>query len=209
MSPVILGALTAAMIVLMGGPAGLEHIGTAAAQLQGDDNAKSANAEAVEARKEKRAKRVQREGVSEREHRARGHVPHDPDCEACRAARMTAKQSTRNADPRAIQGAEKGFVLGLDLFGPFTPDVDGNEYALVAVEVGRTDFGFTRLLKDKTSESILEAYQDIVREIKVVSAEDTEVVRVHSDRDSGVFGEAFAGYVKEHAEGAANRQWHI
>ena len=35
-----------------------------------------------------------------------------------------------------IEESDKGFVLGIDLYGPFTPDVDGNVYALIGVEAG-------------------------------------------------------------------------
>ena len=56
-----------------------------------------------------------------------------------------------------IEDSDKGFVLGIDLYGPFTPDVDGNVYALVGVEVGHTDYGMIRLLPDKTAAQCAEA----------------------------------------------------
>ena len=91
--------------------------------------------EAVKAEKLKRGKN--RDG---RKHKLWGHLPHDCDCDACRRARQTMKQNTRNADPRKIDGADKGYVLGIDLFGPFEDDIDGNEWALIGVEVAHSDY---------------------------------------------------------------------
>ena len=67
-------------------------------------------------------------------HGVRGHMPHDPDCIACKQARLTATPATRNQLDSEIEDSDKGFVLSIDLYGPFTPDVDGNVYALIGVE---------------------------------------------------------------------------
>ena len=67
-------------------------------------------------------------------HGVRGHMPHDPDCIACKQARLTATPTTRTPLDSEIEDSDKGFVLGIDLYEPFTPDVDGNVYALIGVE---------------------------------------------------------------------------
>ena len=80
-------------------------------------------------------------------HGVRGHMPHDPSCIACKQARLTATPANRNPLDSVIEDSDKGFVLGIvHLYGPFTPDVDGNVYALVGVEVGHTVMEFRTLL---------------------------------------------------------------
>ena len=133
------------------------------------------------------------EGVGPREHKRRNHWPHDPRCDACRRARMRASKAVRQENPRDVDGAEDGYVIGMDLKGPMPPDVDGNVWMLVATEVGRTDYAAVRLLKTKEPEAVLEAYKDIERELYSMSGDkDVKIVRIHTDRDTafeGVFGE--------------------
>ena len=115
------------------------------------------------------------------EHRRRGHLPHDPNCLTCAEARMTAKRNTRNADPRKIDGADEGYVLSVDQFGPFLPDVDGNTNALIANEVAHTDWGFIELMTSKAAPSCLKSLQEMVRDVEGTG--DMKVVRVHADDD--------------------------
>ena len=102
-------------------------------------------------------------------HGVRGHMPHDPSCIACKQARLTATPANRNPLDSVIEDNDKGFVLGIDLYGPFTPDVDGNVYALVGVEVGHTDYGMIRLLPDKTAAQCAEAVASMRTELRTVS----------------------------------------
>ena len=75
-----------------------------------------------------RAQKLKRGKNSDgRDHGRWGHLPHDCVCDACVRARQTQKANTRNKSPRDIEGGDKGYVIGIDLFGPFDDDVDGNE----------------------------------------------------------------------------------
>ena len=86
---------------------------------------------------------------------------------------MTAPPATRRGDPRAIADATRGFVLGVDLYGPFTPDVDGNVWAMVGVEVGHTDWGMVRLMTDKDSDSCKQALMEMRAELRSQSKHTT------------------------------------
>ena len=54
-------------------------------------------------------------------------------------SRLTKAPATRNTPDSVIEGSDKGFVVGIDLYGPFTPDVNGHTYAMLGVEVGHTN----------------------------------------------------------------------
>ena len=45
-------------------------------------------------------------------------------------ARLRAAPATTRSLEDTVEDSEKGYVLGLDYFGPFEPDVDGNTYGL-------------------------------------------------------------------------------
>ena len=102
-------------------------------------------------------------------HGVRGHMPHDPNCEACQMARLTKPPGTRNPLDSAIEDSDKGFVLGIDLYGPFTPDVDGNVYAMVGVEVGHANYGMVRLMPDKTAVECTTAVASMRTELRTMS----------------------------------------
>ena len=111
-------------------------------------------------------------------------MPHDPNCEACRMARLTAPPATRNPLDSEIEDSNKGFVLGIDLYGPFSPDVDGNVYAMVGVEVGHTNYGMVRLMPDKTAVECTVAVASMRTELRTMSTDPVkDLVRVHSDDD--------------------------
>ena len=117
-------------------------------------------------------------------HGVRGHMPHDPNCDACQMVRLTAPPATRNPLDSEIEDSDKGFVLGIDLYGPFTPDVDGNVYAVVGVEVGHTNYGMVRLMPDKTAVECTEAVASMRSELRTMSKDLAKgLVRVHSDDD--------------------------
>ena len=123
-------------------------------------------------------------------HDVAGHMPHDPNCEACRRARMVAPPAHRTRDPRAVSDSDRGFVLGLDLYGPFSADVGEHVYALVGVETGRTDYGMVRLLKDRTTLACREALKSMRHELRSMSSDPkVDLVRVHADDDSSFKGE--------------------
>ena len=123
-------------------------------------------------------------------HDVAGHMPHDPNCEACRRARMVAPPAHRTRDPRAVSDSDRGFVLGLDLYGPFSADVGEHVYALVGVETGRTDYGMVRLLKDRTALACREALKSMRHELRSMSSDPkVDLVRVHADDDSSFKGE--------------------
>ena len=125
-------------------------------------------------------------------------MPHDPTCDACRMARLTAPPTTRNSLDSVIEDSEKGFVLGIDLYGPFTPDVDGNVYAMVGVEVGHTNYGLVRLMPDKTAAERTEAAASMQSELRTMSKDPKkDLVRVHSDDDPSFKKELKAYLVAE------------
>ena len=131
-------------------------------------------------------------------HGVRGHIPHDPDCIACKQSRLTATPATRNALDSVIEDSDKGFVLGIDLYGPFTPDVDGNVYALVGVEVGHTNYGMVRLLPDKTAAECATAVASMRTELRTMSKDPRkDLVRLHSDDDKSFKGELKAWLASE------------
>ena len=110
-------------------------------------------------------------------HGVRGHMPHDPDCLPCKMSRLTKAPATRNTPDSVIEGSDKGFVVGIDLYGPFTPDVDGHTYAMIGVEVGHTDYGMVRLLPDRTAAGCAKAMASMRNELKIMSS--------HPTRDQG------------------------
>ena len=82
---------------------------------------------------------------------------HDPDCEACVRARLTAKLAYRSKDGDVIRGANKGYVMGVDYIGPYAPDVDGNVWGFIGVEVAHTNYGFVDLSVDKESSTAVKS----------------------------------------------------
>ena len=129
-----------------------------------------------------------------KEHCKRGHLPHDSRCDVCVRSRFTARAGTRNKDPRQITDAGNGMVVGMDLFGPLPPDVDGHVWALIVVEVGHTDFGIVQMLKDKEAASVSEGLKLAINKLERMKKPTLgTVVRVHSDDDK-----SFLGAVKDY-----------
>ena len=128
-------------------------------------------------------KRVQPEEQSEHEHRCNGHHPYDPNCLACVMAKIRAKAMTRRGEGDVVEDADKGYVLGLDVLGPLPcADTEGYWYVLVGVEVGHTNYGMVRRMKDKSSVSIRDAVASMVTEVETKKEGEKTIVRVHSDR---------------------------
>ena len=114
-------------------------------------------------------------------HAKKGHRPHDAGCDACMRARMRATRATRKDASDTVQGADQGYVLGIDYAGPFDPDVDGNMYALFGVETGHTNYGVTVLRPDRTGVGTLQAVDNIMTHVTTVGPDPKPFVRLHSD----------------------------
>ena len=54
-----------------------------------------------------------------------------------------------------VTDAEKGYVLGVDFFGPFDPDVDNNVYGMIGVEVEHTRYGMVELMKNREAKNAI------------------------------------------------------
>ena len=74
------------------------------------------------------------------EHCQHGHGVHHPLCTACVQARLTTRMAKRRDIESSVEESDKGFVVGIDLVGPYQKDVEGNVYALVGVEVGHSSY---------------------------------------------------------------------
>ena len=99
--------------------------------------------------KPKKPKRVKHPTITTHQHNCQCHFPYDSTCPWCIRARMTAKPGHRKSVDDLVTGSEKGFVLGVDYIGPYSPDVDGNIWGFVGVEVAHTQYGFVDLTTDK------------------------------------------------------------
>ena len=118
------------------------------------------------------------------EHSCRCHLPHDPRlCDACMRARIMSKKNTSNPLDVEIQDSDKGFVYNLDFVGPYEPDVDGNIFGLVGVEVGHTNYGIVTLTKHKDASTTRDEFIKHRGILKNLSHEGHDVVRVHHDCD--------------------------
>ena len=96
-----------------------------------------------------------------------------------------------------VAGSDRGYVLSLEMTGPHTGDNDGHFWVLHAVEAGRTQLGFTRLMKDKSAFSVTCALDSILLELKHFGPDPLPVVRIHSDSDPSFLGELKAYCTKE------------
>ena len=132
------------------------------------------------------------------EHNCKCHIPHDPArCDACMRARMMAKYNTSNPMDGDIKGGDKGYVYSLDYIGPYEPDVDGNIYGLVGVEVAHTNYGIVTLTKDKEAATTLEEFKAHQLKIHKLSKDAKKIVRIHHDKD-GSFEREFSAYMLDH-----------
>ena len=100
-------------------------------------------------------------------HAKKGH-PHDPLCDVCVHARMRGRQHRSLASDADIRGSNKGYVIGGDLIGPYTPDNDGNTDAMIGVEVGHTNYGMVELMQSSESSVTSESFKEMRRELKVM-----------------------------------------
>jgi hypothetical protein len=128
-------------------------------------------------------------------HSAMGHAWHDPDCEVCRRARMTCKRHRRKDSEYKHDNSDKGYVLGIDYIGKYTPDVDGNMYAMTGVEV-TSKYGCVVLTKNCKAETSRDALIKM-RQGLVSKGKETgrDLFAVHHDDDT-----SFKGEFKEYVE---------
>ena len=126
--------------------------------------------------------RVKKDQDSLLMHAKKGH-PFDPLCDVCMHANMRGKKHSKMGIDEKVEGSEKGYVVGGDLLGPYTPDVDGNTNAFVSVEVAHTNYGMVELMKGSESENTREAFKKMRSELKYEGKEDRDVTRFHSDDD--------------------------
>ena len=128
--------------------------------------------------------RVRHKTLSSLEHCRRGHCPHDPSCEVCRMSRMRRKQARARGVDDVVADAEKGYVLGIDFFGPFDPDVDNNVYGMIGVEVGHTRYGMVELTRDREAKHARDGLMNMMRDLKHAGPDPKDVARVHTDDDT-------------------------
>ena len=87
-----------------------------------------------------------------------------------------------------------GFSISVDLTGPHEPDVDGNTFALVAVEIASSKGG-VYLQTDKTAASCLESIKQFESDLKQ-TAQDTAKTVSHFYHDNDA---SFRGVVSDYA----------
>ena len=95
-----------------------------------------------------------------------------------------------------IEGAEHGYVLGIDYAGPFDKDNDGNVYALFGVEVAHTNYGNVTLSKDKEARTTRDMLKLHRGRLIQLSKDDKDIVRIHHDCDTS-FEAEFKEYVND------------
>ena len=99
----------------------------------------------------------------------------------------------------SVRGMSDGLVIGLDFMGPFMTSVGGHVWLLNGTEV--RGYCVARPVKDKTSETVLEAVKDVVRRIRVALGPDKKFkmnkIRIHSDRDSTLLSTVVSEWVSE------------
>ena len=133
--------------------------------------------------------RVTHSRVASLEHNKKGHNPHDPHCEVCRMSRMRAKQAKARGTDATVTDSDKGYVLGVDFFGPFDPDVDGYIYGMIGVEVAHTKYGMVELARTREAKEARDGLLQMMRDIKYAGPDPKEVARVHTDDDTSFKGE--------------------
>ena len=83
---------------------------------------------------------------------------------------------------------QRRWVLGIDYFGPFEPDCDGNVWGLCGVETAHTDLGFLELSEstvhaNKEALDSMKGVKKMVRDLTAMGPDPLPVVRLHSDQD--------------------------
>ena len=102
---------------------------------------------------------------------------------------MTCKRHRRKDSEYKYNNAEKGYLLGIDYIGKYTPDVDGNMYAMTGVEV-TTKYGCVVLTKNCKSDTSKHALIKMRQELVTKGKErDRDLFAVHHDDDSSFKGE--------------------
>lgn len=113
------------------------------------------------------------------DHARCGHVPHRPDCEACREA-----LGLRRIHKRISVDSRSTAVLSLDLTGPHPRAFESNaQYALIAVAT--LDNGLNLVygvpVLDKTSTLVFTASRRVLGVLRSLFGGKLPIARVHSD----------------------------
>ena len=103
------------------------------------------------------------------------HNPYDPHCEVCRMSRMRAKQAKARGTNATVTDSDKGYVLGVDFFGPFDPDVDGYIYGMIRLEVAHTKYGMVELARTREAKEARDGLLQMMRDIKYAGPDPKEV----------------------------------
>jgi len=91
---------------------------------------------------------------------------------------------------------KSGFSISVDYTGPFEPDVDGNRFALVGVEVASSK-GFVGLHTNRTAVQGLESIKQFESNLKQASSDPNQhITEFHHDNDASFRG-AVAEYARE------------
>ena len=80
-------------------------------------------------------------------------------------------------------------MLGVDHIGPYSPDVDGNIWGFVGVEVAHTQYGFVDLTADKEAITATSSLKRIRVELENKSSDSKTLKRVHHDCGGSFEGE--------------------
>ena len=89
---------------------------------------------------------------------------------------MTGRRHYRKAKGDAYADAGKGYLLGVDYIGKYTPDVDGNMYAMTGVEMS-TRYGMVVLTKDCKAETSIAG---VGKSNRVASAYNRQPAHAHA-----------------------------
>ena len=122
------------------------------------------------------------------EHRRQGHAKSHPDCLDCPMGKLQARRTpfTRSTDSRSPTPA--GFRLAGDLKGPLRPDINGNMWHLVLVDMDSKK-GYLHSLPRKLSAGIKQGVLQFWADLKKTTGSDIGIAQFHSDDGKEFMGE--------------------
>jgi hypothetical protein len=114
---------------------------------------------------------------------------------------MKAKEAFRV--PRSERVSKKGYAVSVDFSGPFEPDVDGNNFGLIGVEL-ESSKGFVGLQQSRSASDTRNIIKDFESELRSCSANpNVGIVEFHHDDDK-----SFRGCVGDYAREKGWRETH-
>ena len=124
------------------------------------------------------------------DHRRQGHSEALSWCTGCSQARMTGKAAVQQEGDTVPAGAEKGWVISADLFGPLEPDLEGNIWGMVLIEY-TTRYGYLECLETKEAKGTLRGLKNFMADLQSKSGDGKVrvVTRVHTDQGTEFDGE--------------------